>query len=397
MARIGIFGGSFNPPHRGHLLAVSEFQKRLQLDRVLLVPAAMPPHKALTSGSPDAGTRLELTRLAAAPLPFAEVSDIELRREGTSYTADTLELLQAQYPGDTLYLLMGTDMFLSFDHWSRPKQIARAAMLAVAHRDADDAGELKECAKALKHRYHAQIRLVENAFLPYSSTVTRAMLAFGCGEEYLSPEVYAEICRRGLYHMGEDLRGLPFGRLAEVSLGLHHPKRVPHVIGCSETAAGLAGRYGADPEMARRAGILHDVTKALPGVEQLKLCEKYGIILDNFERKNTKLLHAKTGAAVASVVFGEPEAVRDAIFWHTTGKADMNLLQKILYLADYMEPNRAFDGVEKMRRLAEQDLDAAVLFGLELSVKLLKENGREIDANSLAARDFLRQERMRHS
>lgn len=139
------------------------------------------------------------------------------------------------------------------------------------------------------------------------------------------------------------------------------------------------------------------MTKALPGVEQLKLCEKYGIILDNFERKNTKLLHAKTGAAVASVVFGEPEAVRDAIFWHTTGKADMNLLQKILYLADYMEPNRAFDGVEKMRRLAEQDLDAAVLFGLELSVKLLKENGREIDANSLAARDFLRQERMRHS
>lgn len=181
MARIGIFGGSFNPPHRGHLLAVSEFQKRLQLDRVLLVPAAMPPHKALTSGSPDAGTRLELTRLAAAPLPFAEVSDIELRREGTSYTADTLELLQAQYPGDTLYLLMGTDMFLSFDHWSRPKQIARAAMLAVAHRDADDAGELKECAKALKHRYHAQIRLVENAFLPYSSTVTRRCSPLAAG------------------------------------------------------------------------------------------------------------------------------------------------------------------------------------------------------------------------
>lgn len=80
MANIGIFGGSFNPPHRGHLLAAAEFQRRLGLDRVILMPAALPPHKALAAGSPDAHTRLELTRLAAQDLPFAEVSDLELHR-----------------------------------------------------------------------------------------------------------------------------------------------------------------------------------------------------------------------------------------------------------------------------------------------------------------------------
>ena len=82
MANIGIFGGSFNPPHRGHLLAAAEFQRRLGLDRVILMPAALPPHKALAAGSPDAHTRLELTRLAAQDLPFAEVSDLELHRSG---------------------------------------------------------------------------------------------------------------------------------------------------------------------------------------------------------------------------------------------------------------------------------------------------------------------------
>ena len=120
MANIGIFGGSFNPPHRGHLLAAAEFQRRLGLDRVILMPAALPPHKALAAGSPDARTRLELTRLAAQDLPFAEVSDLELHRSGASYTADTLEELHRQYmtaqssmQRDVQYILQATAMLMA--------------------------------------------------------------------------------------------------------------------------------------------------------------------------------------------------------------------------------------------------------------------------------------------
>ena len=174
---------------------------------------------------------------------------------------------------------------------------------------------------------------------------------------------------------------------------LHDPKRVPHVLGCSHTAAELAARFGEDPGPARRAGLLHDVTKALPGPEQLKLCDKYGMMLDTFERSHPKLLHAKSGAAVAGAVFGESAAVQSAICWHTTGKPDMTLLQKILYLADYMEPNRDFPGVERLRALAQHDLDEAVLLGLEMSLDLLTETGQPIDVNSRAARDFLKSER----
>lgn len=391
MARIGIFGGSFNPPHLGHVLAIQEFQKKLELDCVLLIPAAVPPHKQLDSAAATAAQRLEMTRLAVAALPWAQVLDLELQREGKSYTADTVELLRQRYPTDSLFLLMGTDMFLSFSTWYQVERIVRAVTLAVAHRDTDQPQRLRQCAAELEQRCGARSILVENRFLPHSSTAVRAMLTFGCAEPYLAPAVLAYIRALGLYGVGQSLRVLPFAALCEASLRLHKSSRVNHALGCSETAQALALRWGADPVAARRAGILHDVTKALNAQEQLHLCEKYDIVLNHFERQNPKLLHAKTGAAVARAVFGETEAVAQAICWHTTGRANMSLLEKILYLADYIEPNRELPGVQELRHLAQTDLDAALLRGLEMSVAHVNGGGNEVDPNSLAALRFLQE------
>ena len=96
MARIGIYGGSFNPPHLGHILAAQEFQRALKLDLLLFVPAAIPPHKILAPNSPDGATRMRLLQLAVQDLPFARVDDMELQREGASYTVDTLQALRAK-------------------------------------------------------------------------------------------------------------------------------------------------------------------------------------------------------------------------------------------------------------------------------------------------------------
>ena len=385
MARIGIFGGSFNPPHNGHIEAARQCVERLALDRLIFVPDAAPPHKTLADGSPTARQRYEMVRLAVRDVPHAEVSDLELQRSGKSYTVDTLRQFQAQYPTDELLLLMGTDMFLGFEKWYSPEIICKETTLVVAHRAEDDREVLEQQAQRLRERFGARVAWLENDFLPYSSTSVRAMLAFGAGRSYISPLVYDEIERRRLYYVGCDLKSLPFDELSRVSLSLHKAKRVPHAAGCSRTAAELAQRFGADTDAARRAGILHDVTKALTPSEQLKLCETYGMMLSDFERKNAKLLHAKTGAAVAERVFGESPEVCKAIRWHTTGRAGMNTLEKIIYLADYMEPNRDFPGVEKLRAAAQTDLDAAVALGLEMSVEQLRERGREVDENSLAA------------
>lgn len=389
MARIGIFGGSFDPPHLGHMLAVREFQKKLALDTVLLIPAGLPPHKALPRNAASAQQRLEMCRLAAAQLPFVEVSDLELRREGMSYTADTVELLHRRYPADTLILLMGTDMFLSFGAWHCPERITACAEIAVAHREKDDPARLARCAELLRTQYGARIRFVENEYLPHSSTSVRAMLAFGAGCDYLDPRVMDYIASQQLFYTGRDLCGLDFQTLREVSLSLHKTKRVAHVVGCSQTAQQLAQRWGADEASAARAGILHDVTKALNTEEQLQLCRSYGMILDNFERENPKLLHAKTGAAVAQRIFGEKQEICEAIRYHTTGKADMTTLEKIIYLADYMEPNRDFDGVETLRQAVARGLDDGMRMGLRMTMEQLMSQGRQIAADSRAALRFL--------
>jgi len=390
MARIGIYGGSFNPPHLGHILAAKEFCRALNLDKLLLIPAATPPHKTLSADSPDAQTRLKILQLAAEDLPFAEVEDLELRREGASYTVDTLRVLKQRYPEDDLFLCMGTDMFETFAEWYCPDEICTMATIVMAHRVERDEGKLDELTASFRARFGCEPILIPNDFLEISSSTVRRLLIVGGAEEFLQPQVLHYICERGLFGVGRNRKNLPYDELRKESLALHMEKRVPHVIGCSETAVALAKTHGANVEDAARAGILHDITKALGGREQLRLCEIYGMITDDFERQYTKLLHAPTAAAVAKYVFGENDAVCEAIRWHTSGRAGMSTLEKIIYVADYMEPNRDFPGVEELRRLAFTDLDAAMCMGLELTMEHLKRQGQPMGKASLDAWEDLK-------
>jgi len=389
MAKIGIYGGSFNPPHLGHMQAAKEFQEKLGLDLVLFVPAATPPHKNLPPDTPDAQVRLEMVRRAVEGLPFAQVDDLELKREGASYTVDTVKTLKKRYPDDELYLCMGTDMFTSFDSWYQPKKIASMAKLVMAHREEADMEALQKLAREFQKKYGEAPILLANDILPMSSTQIRRLLILGGAEELLPPAVYQYIHANGLYGTDRNRKNLPFDQLKRESLSLHKEGRVKHVIGCSETARELALIHGADPDAAERAGILHDVTKALDGCDQLRICDKYGIIIDNFERTHTKVLHAVTGADVARRVFGESEEVCQAIRWHTTGKADMTVLEQIIYVADYMEPNRDLPYVEELRRLAYTDLDAAMLLGLRKAKEHLDSQGAIMGHYSVEAMQWL--------
>jgi nicotinate-nucleotide adenylyltransferase len=173
--------------------------------------------------------------------------------------------------------------------------------------------------------------------------------------------------------------------LEPVVISLLKESRVRHVLGCRDTAVALAEKWGADVTDAARAGLLHDITKALDGPLQLTLCHEYGTILSDFSVRYPKTLHALTGSLVAQRIFGENQAVVDAIASHTTGKADMNLLEIIIYVADYMEPNRDFPGVERLRELAFTDIHAALKLGLEYTLEHLKNQGAEVSPESRAA------------
>ena len=225
--------------------------------------------------------------------------------------------------------------------------------------------------------------------LPISSTQVRRLLAFQAGTDFLNPGVYEFIRQEKLYDTGARFVNLPMAQLEPVVVRLLNPNRVNHVLGCRDTAVALAKKWGADEADAARAGILHDITKALDGPLQLTLCRAYGRILDDFSRKYPKTLHALTGSLVAERIFGENKAVVSAIESHTTGKANMNLLETIIYVADYMEPNRDFPGVEKLRALAFTDLRAALKLGLEMTLDHLKEQGGEVSPASREALAYL--------
>ena len=388
MERIGIYGGTYNPPHIGHLRAAEYAIEALKLDRLLLIPTGVSPHKEMAAGASTAD-RLELLRLSAASIEKAQVSDIEIRRAGRSYTVDTLRAIKAEHPDSELFLLMGTDMFLSFLTWREPETIMQLASLAVFCRGEKGERVKIEAQKAALESLGARVELVENPVTAISSTDLRRMLIFGCADPFLMPGVGEYIRDHGLYGTGKDRKHLSMEELEAEVVSLLNPNRVAHVLGCRDCAVELAKLYGENETDAARAGLLHDITKAIDGPLQLTLCAEYGMILDTFSRSFPKTLHALTGSLVARRIFGENENVVSAICHHTTGRANMTLLEKIIYIADYVERNRDFPGVEEMRAMAYTDLDRAVLMGLESAVAHVKRQGQGLAPATLEALEYL--------
>lgn len=384
MERIGIYGGSFNPPHIGHIQAARYAARELRLDSLVMLPAGEVPGKSLPEGSATAEERLQMLELAVGDCPNLRVSDFDACRERCR-TWETLEHFAREYPGAELTVVVGSDQLAKLPGWENVSFVLSHAQIAVARRGLPGEETLIREKSGLLRGMGARVRALENPTQPISSTQLRRLLAFGCGWEFLPPGVEGFIRREGLYHVNADWKNLPMERLEGVVLSLLNPDRIRHVLGCRDTAVALAKRWGADETDAARAGILHDITKALDGPLQLTLCDAYGKMLTVFSRKYPKTLHALTGSLVAERIFGENPQVVSAICHHTTGRAGMNLLETIIYVADYIEPNRDFPGVERLRELAFTDIQAALKLGLEMTLEHLKKQGSEVSPESREA------------
>ncbi len=369
--KTAIYGGSFNPPHLGHLEAARTVYESLKPDSFLIIPDRVPPHKELAVGSPAPYERLELCELNFRSIPGCTVTDMELKREGKSYTADTVAQLKAEGAED-IYLVMGTDMLLSFEEWYRFQYLLESCTLAVLAREDDDHDELLCHKRKLEELYGGKIEILSHEPLPMSSSDIRAKLRLRMGAELLDEEVYSLIIRRGYYEALPELTWL-----RNEAYELMSSTRVAHAAGCESEAVMLAMHWGEDPEAAATAGILHDITKKLSLEQQLILCGEYGIILDNAMLESPRIIHAVTGAAMAAERFGVSEEISSAIRWHTTGKSDMSTLEKIIYLADAIEPSRDFEGVEELRELAYENLDKAMAAALERSIENIRMKGAE--------------------
>lgn len=181
--RIGIFGGAFDPPHVGHRIVAMDLVAALELDRLLVVPAARPPHRSTTW---PADTRLAFARTAFAGDPRIEVSDLEHRRDGPSYTVDTLEQVRAAHPDASLFLVVGRDQYEGFGAWHRPERIVELAELVVMRRDG----------RAPPDDGRFPFREVDVTRVDLSSTEVRRRLAEERSVRYLVPESIHDAVRR---------------------------------------------------------------------------------------------------------------------------------------------------------------------------------------------------------
>lgn len=180
-------------------------------------------------------------------------------------------------------------------------------------------------------------------------------------------------------------------KFMEKVISLITPNKQNHTLGTIKAASELALFYGANLEDAQNSALLHDITKHLNKNEQLALCEKYGIILGNVERANPKLLHAITASEIARDTYNMNESVCRAIRFHTTLCDDMTLLDKIIYVADYIEENRSFDGVDKARELAFISIDETLRYCLDTTILEIIKKGDLLHLDTIKARNYLYQ------
>lgn len=196
--KIGVYGGSFNPIHLGHIKMAQQIAGRQGLDRVIFIPAACSPFKTGEDYASDID-RLNMCRLALKGYGNFEVSDIEISRGGVSYTAETLKALKELYPDDKLYLIMGADMFLSLKRWRLYTEIFRIADICAVPRNGDDSDKLKAFAEDYKNE-GARVFIHNIELLPYSSTEIRKRIKEGKSIKELTTASTAQyIAENGLY------------------------------------------------------------------------------------------------------------------------------------------------------------------------------------------------------
>ena len=357
--KIGIFGGTFNPPHLGHVRLAKEAAEKIGAEKVIIIPSCIPPHKMpgkLASGD----ERMEMCRLAFEDELF-EISSIELDRGDKSYTVETLRELKRIHPDSELYFIIGSDMLATFTGWYKWEEILTLAHICAASREKGFKADLSVFTPEQRER----IIFLETEPLEISSTQIRVEIAKNGTPDYMNSKVLKYIEDNGLYDDGLSA----YRKILTEKLDDY---RMYHSECVSECAAVLAEKYGADPEKARLAGLMHDVMKNADTDGHFKYIEKSGEKLTAVDISNPKVWHQISGAAYlkeSGIV--TDEEILGAVRWHTTGKAGMTLIEKIVYVADFISADRDYPDVGVVRKLADKSLEEAILYTSRYTVNKL--------------------------
>lgn len=391
--KIAVMGGTFNPIHNGHLVAAEAVRQQLGIERVIFIPTGKPPHKA--SNPMFNEHRYLMTVLATVTNPHFEVSRIEIDRAGLTYTIDTVTELKRRCNEDCkIYFITGADAIEEILKWKEPEKLLSLCEFVAVTRPGYNSKKLEKTVGNLTENYRGRITLLEIPALSISSTDIRHRVLAGQTIKYLVPAAVEEyILKFGLYSADYDMTP----EADAINARLHSvltPKRYKHTQGVAAEAAKLAKRYDEDTKKAYIAGLLHDCAKCFTDSEKLKLCKSYGVETDEILKSQPDLTHSFLGAKIAEAEYGiRDKDILNAIAYHTTGRPNMSLLEKIVFIADYIEPNRDyFQGLDKIRKLAYNNIDKAIVCALEGTIEYNKKKNRVIHPLGIAALRYLKEE-----
>ena len=361
MSKIGIFGGTFNPIHSGHIEIARRAKEQFGLCKVIFLTSGNPPHKTNTQIL-DAKIRHIMVKRAIDGIDGFCPCDWEIKRSELSYTRDALLHFKEIFPKDELYFIIGGDSLRDFDKWYKPQEILKLCTILVYDRKEGMSGS--DFAKR-----------IEGDRIDISSSEIRESIENGISvADKLPKTVYEFIERNEIYRCVPEFE-------AKLKTMLT-PERFLHSLGVRDMAKELANIFGADEKKAEIAGLLHDNAKNMSDL--YGRCADLEVELDEFERENPKLIHAPLGSETAKCIFGITDSdIINAIRWHTVGRPDMSLLEKIVFVSDLTERGRKFPDIEKIRKIAKQNIDMAVYECVKATVEVNRGRGFAIHPNAI--------------
>ena len=416
--KIGILGGAFDPVHNGHLLLGEAALETFKLDEVWFLPNGLPPHKYISDSSDDGLThRIRMIERAIENHPSFKLSLHEARTDFTSYTYLTLQAFNEKYPTYQFYFIVGADSLFSIEKWKNFTDIFRRCTLLAALRGESGIGRLVEQIRRLEDVYRGKVEVLQAPVMEISSSDLRQRIGEGKSILYRVPDgVAAYIYENKLYGATSDFKVKVAGigkrdeafdiewykkqiyyyqkydleKIDELLKKRLTQERYLHTQGVMYTAAVLAMKYHENIYDAMIAGLLHDCGKFSTFQEQLEKVRDYDIDLSDDERENPALIHASLGAHLAKhEFFVTEEPILRAIRYHTTGRPEMTMLEKIIYIADKIEPYRGDNWkFRRVRDLAFIDIDQAICRCAELVIEHLEENNRKIGESTIQTLEY---------
>lgn len=385
-----LFGGAFDPPHKGHENILKAALKYKTFDKVIIMPTGTPGHKR--ECKVPFAIRKHMVKLAFADIcdnVDMEISDFEGNSFNKSYSYITVRQLKKDYPRANIYFVIGADSAINLDKWKNWQQLATSVTFLVFARGGESDERLGRAVKGIKN-YSPMTTIINAPVINASSTQIRQLSSENKAiKEFVSLQVADYISRHQLYSADYYTRTIGTAK-ALVPL-MMDKKRATHTFNVAKLAAQLANIHKVDENQATLCALLHDIMKQAPKDVLLHRARQSDII-EKINRKPLPVLHGFAAADYAQKEMNITDSdTLMAIKSHTCGRYGMSVMEKIIYLADMLCEERKFSQKKYLLDLAYTDLDTAMEQALKTNIMWLNKKGDRIDSDSFEALEYFKE------